>query len=543
MHHARRSLPALLALGLAVLGLAGCELPGEVAPPAKPELHVSEGTKQLRFDWNAADGAASYRLMQTEVVQTDGGPVLAWLPTGAELTQTECDLDITVHRTDWSHARFKISACNELGCTDSNEVDASGSMLSTIGRIEAQNAAANAHFGAAVAVSGDGGTMAVGAPRQSSGSSGVNPVESGTAAIDSGAVYVFDRGSGWAQAAFLKASAAEPGAGFGWSVALSADGRTLAVGAPFADSKVGAAYVFIRDGGGWVEEARLTASDAQPSQNLGSSVSLSSDGSTLAAGAPGDAGGAGAVHLFLRGDGGWVENAHLTAPGARQGDNLGWSVSLSGDGSAIAVGAPHAESDAGAVHVFSRGETGWAEGTSPLPAGLAGYRLGYSVSLSADGSGLAAGAPGADSQGAVCVSSRSGADWASPSCLAAPSPGVGDRFGIAVASSADGSTLAVGADEEDGGAPGVGGDPADDSVADSGAIYQLKRSGETFALEAYVKAPRPGEGNAFGCAVSLSSDGNTLAAGAYLEDGGATQAAGQPSGTGSLADSGAVYLY
>jgi hypothetical protein len=543
MRHLRSSLPVLLALKLGALGLAACELPGEVAPPAAPELHVSEGNKQLRFDWNAADGATSYRLMQKEVVQTDGGLVLAWVPVGAELTALGCDLDIAVHRTDWPHAQFKVSACNELGCTDSDEVDASGGMLSAIGRIEAQNAGRDDHFGAAVAVSADGGTLAVGAPRESSGSSGVNPAESDETAIDSGAVYLFDRGPGWAQATLLKASAAEAGAGFGWSVSLSADGRTLAVGAPFADSKRGAVYVFTRNDGGWMEEARLVAPDAQPGDDLGWSVSLSTDGSTLAAGSPGAANDGGAVHLFSRGDGGWVEEVRLVAPDAQPGDDLGWSISLSADGSALAAGSPGAGAGAGAVRVFSRGQAGWAEEASPLPAGLPGYQLGFAVSLSADASTLAAGAPGADTQGAVCVSSRSVADWTPPSCLAAPSPGPGDRFGIAVASSADGTTLAVGADEEDGGTLGVGGDPGDDSVTDSGAVYLLRRSGETFALEAYVKARSPGQGDAFGCAVSLSGDGNTLVAGAYLEDGGGTEANGERTDDDSAPDSGAVYLY
>jgi hypothetical protein len=117
------------------------------------------------------------------------------------------------------------------------------------------------------------------------------------------------------------------------------------------------------------------------------------------------------------------------------------------------------------------------------------------------------------------------------------------HFGAAIAVSTDGGTLAVGADEEDGGAPGVGGDPADDSVADSGAVYLLGRDGGTFALEAYTKARKPGQGNAFGCAVSLSGDGNALAAGACLEDGGATPSGGEPAATGSTPRSGAVYLY
>jgi hypothetical protein len=118
----------------------------------------------------------------------------------------------------------------------------------------------------------------------------------------------------------------------------------------------------------------------------------------------------------------------------------------------------------------------------------------------------------------------------------------GDEFGLALALSADGSTLAVGAHREDSNATGIGGDSADNSATDSGAVYVFTRASGVWSQQAYVKASNTAAGDEFGLALALSADGSTLAVGAHREDSNATGIGGDQA-EDSAVDAGAVYLY
>ena len=189
-----------------------------------------------------------------------------------------------------------------------------------------------------------------------------------------------------------------------------------------------------------------------------------------------------------------------------------------------------------------------------------GDAFGYSVALSADGNTLAVGAIGEDSNatgvngnqagnsspasGAVYVFSRSGSTWVQQAYVKASNTGADDQFGLSVALSADGNTLAVGARSEDSNAIGIGGDQTNNSAGQSGAVYVFSRSGSTWSQQAYVKASNTGASDFFGGQVALSADGNTLAVGATNENSNATGIGGdQTNNSGSGVNSGAVYLY
>jgi hypothetical protein len=125
----------------------------------------------------------------------------------------------------------------------------------------------------------------------------------------------------------------------------------------------------------------------------------------------------------------------------------------------------------------------------------------------------------------------------------ASNTGAGDYFGSSVALSADGNTLAVGAYREDSNATGIGGDQANDSANNPGAVYVFVRSdGGDWSQQAYVKASNTGAADIFGYAVALSSDGNTLAVGAYLEASNATGIDGDQADD-SMDNAGAVYVF
>src|SRR5205807_19220 len=144
---------------------------------------------------------------------------------------------------------------------------------------------------------------------------------------------------------------------FGLSVALS--GGTALVGAPFKNAQAGAAYVFMRRGTGWHQQARLTASGAAGGDWFGLSVALS--GSTALGGAPGKNIGSGAAYVFARRGTGWHQQARLTAGDAAEEDNVGLSVAVSAD--TAVVGAPGKNGSRGAAYVFVRSGTTWHQQT------------------------------------------------------------------------------------------------------------------------------------------------------------------------------------
>src|SRR5262249_55010627 len=160
-----------------------------------------------------------------------------------------------------------------------------------------------------------------------------------------GAVYVFTRsGVIWSQQAYVKASVVNAYDQFGTSVALSADGATLAVGASREETPLtnaGAVSVFTRSGMTWSQQARGTRSQAKGA--FGNSVALSADGAWLAVGASredSEGVSAGAVYVFMQSGTAWNEHAYLKASNAGAGDNFGESVALSADGTILVAGAP-----------------------------------------------------------------------------------------------------------------------------------------------------------------------------------------------------------
>ena len=481
--------------------------------------------------------------------------------------------------------------------------------------IKASNTDMNDTFGGSVALTADGNTMAVGAQNEDSNASGVDGDETNDSSINAGAVYVFTRGTGgaWTQQAYLKASNtdADPAFAedfFGLSVALSADGNTLAVGAPREDSGTtgvngdqadntatfsGAVYVFTRDtGGGWAQQAYVKASNTDAVDFFGRSVALSADGNTLAAGAfleDSSATGAngndadntvidaGAAYVFVRdGGGAWTQQAYIKASNTDAGDRFGFTVALSADGDTLAVGAQNEDSastgvngdelddstmdfDSGAAYVFTRDTGGvWTQQAYVKASNTeAGDNFGIWVDFSTDGSTLAVGAWLEDSgdsaneldnsvidSGAAYIFMRgSGGVWTQQAYVKASTIDESDNFGFYLSVSGDASKLAVGAGHEDSVATGVDGNEADNSAIDSGAAYVFTRdTGGAWIQQAYLKASNANLGDHFGISVSLSEDGDSLAVGANEEDSVLTGIDGDQADN-SASDAGAVYVF
>lgn len=469
-----------------------------------------------------------------------------------------------------------------------------GVQLSKMTYVKASNR--GGHF-SAVGISGDGNTFVVGAPSEASAAVGVNGNQQDTSAVFSGAAYVFVRsGSSWVQQAYLKDSSTRTGESFGHTVAISGDGNTIAVTCGSDSSVVGASgavYVFARTGATWTEQALLKASNAGTYDTFGGSLALSSDGQTLVAGAlsedsasntiNGDqadnsAASAGAAYVYVRNGTQWTQQAYLKASNAGAYSHFGRSVAIAGDGNVVVVGAqgefsaalgvdgnqalgPRA-SESGAAYVFTRTNTTWAQ-TSYLKASntKAGMHFGWAVAVSSDATTLAVGATressassgidgdqssvAAPSSGAVYVFARSGATWVQQAYVKSSNPDSGDFFAEAIALSAAGSRLVVGAAEEDSAATGLDGNQQDNSVDGSGAAYVFDRSGAVWTQTIYAKAINPDVADSFGSStggldIAVSGNGALVAVGAMFEAGSGTGVGAVPDNLSS--DSGAVYL-
>jgi hypothetical protein len=317
-------------------------------------------------------------------------------------------------------------------------------------------------------------------------------------------------------------------------VALSADGSTAAVAAP--DAKIGgqvlqgAVYVFVKAASGWSgggQRAKLVASDGAAGDRLGP-VAISADGGIIVAGsraAVGGHGGQGAVYVFVRAASGWangVESAKLTVAAGAANDNLGAAVGISADGTTVVAGAPGAtflsHSGQGVAYLFFESGGGWASTNNPLELiandGEIGDRLGSAVAASSDGSVVVAGAPGA----AVGGHSSQGALYVFVKRGGAwTSSPQAARLTAADGATNDGlgSTAALSGD----GATAVAGTPAAtvDGHAQQGAAYVFVEPGAGWAnatAAGKLTASSGATADRLAGSLALSGDGSTVLAGA-----------------------------
>ena len=399
-----------------------------------------------------------------------------------------------------------------------------GGVWSQQAYIKASNTGIGDEFGSSVDISGD--TLVVGAAQERSNATGVNGDQSDNSLIAAGAAYVFTRTAGvWSQQAYLKASNTEASDRFGTSVAISGD--TIAVGAytesSDADgidgndadnsaSQAGAAYVFVRNGSTWSQQAYVKASNSDLGDRFGFSLDLSGD--TLVVGAEQEDSNAvgvggdqdnnlslssGAAYVFVRTGTIWSQQAYLKASNNDSGDIFGVAVAIDGD--IIVVGATAEDSNA-------QGINGDGDDDSFNRAG------------------------------AAYIFNRSPTFWSEDAYVKASNTGASDNFGYSVAVS--GNTVLIGAYAEDSNATGIDGDETDNSESLSGAVYRFTRDAGMWSQEAYIKASNTDSFDRFGESVTIS--GQFSAIGANTESSSATGINGNES-SNSFTAAGAVYAF
>jgi hypothetical protein len=366
-------------------------------------------------------------------------------------------------------------------------------------KLLAADGAAYDFFGREVAIDGD--TVVVGAPQDD---------DKGT---DSGSAYVFVRtGATWTQQAKLTAPDGAAGDYFGTAVAVDDD--TIVVGARHHDDKdtnSGSAYVFVRTGGTWTQQAKLVPAggdDGDAAHDaFGTAVAV--DGDTIVVGAPQDddkGTDSGSAYVFVRTGGTWTPQAKLVPADGTAGDRFGYAVAVDGD--TLVVGAQWDDdkgTDSGSAYVFTRTGATWTQQAKLLAADGAAYDD-FGTAVAIDGDTVVVGAykdddKGADS-GSAYVFTRTGGTWAQQSKLVPADGEVYDEFGYAVAINAN--TIVVGAHKDD------------DKRDASGSAYVFVRTGGTWTQQAKLTAADGAAGDRFGYAVAI--DGDTVVVGASFDD-------------------------
>lgn len=520
-----------------------------VTPPGSgtwPDVKVSaSGTKNLKFDWTPVSGATHYKLLK----KADNNSTFTQV--GADFTTNSAIDPVSVHLTDWVNSRYKVQACNDSGCQDSNPIIADSAMNSAITYLKASNTEANDWFGWSVTISGDGKTMAIGAPTEASNAKGVNGDQTSNTSTTSGAVYVFAKVNGnWQQEAYLKASNTEqpgdgvsapipnPNARFGYQVALSTDGNTLAVSAINEDS------VSI---GVNCEPHYLTISSAASNSQGYVTETRNTD--------------IGAVYVFKRVSASWTQQAYIKPIFGYYNGNtnlaFGSTIALSGDGKTLAVGTTADKlKQSGIIPAVGEGSSSVAfkclDFSSSSSSSTSSSSSSSSISSSSSKtSSTSSSTPGGADSGAVYVYTLKETGWIEEAFVKASDAGESDAFGAAVTLSYDGNLLAVGAPFEDSKDSSANNDTVlvnkVDFNSDFGGVYVFSREGTKWSEKAKLKPSNPHWAQRFGVSIKISDNGLTLAVGSptdKVKTGGIN-----PTGTDYDVDddtthnSGAVYIF
>jgi hypothetical protein len=323
---------------------------------------------------------------------------------------------------------------------------------------------------------------------------------------DSGSAYIFKWDeTGWVQQAKLTASDGNTNDLFGLSVSISGD--YAIVGAYGDDSYKGSAYIFKQAGTSWSQQQKLTASDGIANDLFGWSASISGDYAIVGA-YQDDVNGtdSGSAYIFKRDETSWSQQAKLTASDGTGYESFGYSVSISGD---LAIVGANVDDDngsnSGSAYIFRRDVASWSQ-QQKLTASDACSSDWFGYSVSTSGDYAIVGAEGNDDKGSNSGSAYifrwDGTNWVQQQKFLASDGAASDYFGRSVSISGD---LAI-----------VGADGNDVKGSNSGSAYIFKRGGTSWVQQQKLTASDGAADDRFGISVSISGDYAIV--GAYLDD-------------------------
>lgn len=321
----------------------------------------------------------------------------------------------------------------------------------------------------------------------------------------------------------------------GYSAAISGDGLTIALGNKAGQgiyASSGNVTIYVKVNGIWTFKCRIYRDEASSGQEFGHRVTLSYDGSILAASSlkdtdKGDQ--AGSVSIFKRNADGsnWIKQIKITGTDEAPTDSFGYSLDVSRDGNTLAIGSINHDisgnTNCGAVYIYIWNGTAWVFQSKLSNLSPVSVNMGASVSLSSDGNTLAIGATGTlysgSASGVVYIFTRSGTTWSKQATLNPVTSYAAENFGSSVALSANGNSLLVAA-------------TGDKSVANpnNGAIHYFTRTGTAWTRINGFVPPNSKASSFAGIGLDMNAAGDIAIVGSAMD-------------TTSLTNAGLVSIY
>jgi len=317
--------------------------------------------------------------------------------------------------------------------------------------------------------------------------------------VESGSAYIFKyNDTSWIEQAKINASDAALADYFGNSVSISGDYAVVgAIGKDERGENSGSAYIFKRNGTSWSEQAKINASDGAAADSFGHSVSISGDYVVVGAIGDNDRGtSSGSAYIFMRNGTSWSEQAKINASDGEEGDSFGHSVSISGDYVIVgAIGKDESGKNSGSAYIFKRDNTLWIEQAKINASDAAQYdNFGNSVSISGDYAVVGAyyNDERGENSGSAYIFKRDETSWNEQAKINANDAAVADYFGHSV--SISGEYTVVGAIGDD------------DRGSSSGSAYIFKRHGTSWNEQTKINANDGVKEDNFGYSVSISDE-------------------------------------
>lgn len=521
--------------------------------PQAPTLTAGAEFKGLRFDWDAVAGASWYELEY----RAHQNSAFTQLGNDLPASATSFRYRFPLHLFDWTYARYRLAACNAEGCTRSAEISVSDLRREAVGYFKSDVSVQGLNFGSDTDLSPDGLHLVTVAPYDAG-------IESSQ---HTGAVHVFRRGANgeWVQRAKLN----PPRPPIIWTgsnlmnVRISADGNTVVLGMPNStnqeppeegpDTQTGEVFVFHFDGTRWNRSRLYTAANDRGS--FGHWVGINDAGDVIAV----DSGDSStymvqrSIFIYRKINGSWQP---VRAIGSAFGKVFCQHGALSGDGSSV-VETCREGSMTTTTRRYLRIHSGpnWTvreEIPLEMVAPSTATRF-SSIGVAVDDSGSTIAAqiftdgPGQRTGPVeVQVFRRQGAF----SRVAVLTPGAwrtsadNSWYGVTLALSGDGGTLAVGDAQDTGYGTGPRAAPLNPTTSTTGAVYVYRLRDGSWRLANMIKPNYPGSGSwtLFGLDASLNFNGQTLAVGHPNESSSASGIGGSWANN-DVAGSGAVFMY
>lgn len=502
------------------------------APNAVSDLAwTGEVGSKFTFTWTDVPDATYYKLMENE----DGNSGFSQI--GQDIQQGNGTQPIYVQLIKKINAQYLIQSCNTIGCSDSSAVSPTGNLADLATYIKASNSEAGDNFGIRIALSSDGSTLVVSATGEDSNDASTpeNNSKSG-----SGAIYIFEKiNNAWSQTSFIKASSSESSIRFGFDIAISDDGQTLATTRRYSyhyeTPRESQLHIYRKGNASWNLVHSVQISNGVEYDKYNGIFDISGNGQLVALGfdTPSSSSNNSKIQFYSTSDGSsWSLDQELSPSFATNHVAFIREVALDYSGETLLTTHPNR------LAIYKKTNGTWAEDYE-FPLDATEDRDGiYSLDISGDGLTVVATDSAYQTNGKAWLYKYENSTWTEKFSLV----GSSNNSIHSVRLKSDGTSLLITNTRNAETNTGFTSPDASSGHDFSGVVfkYDLQDNG-SWSKDLHIKPNVSYSDLSFGVRANIS-DNNTLAISAYKEDSNATGINGDQTDQ-NASDSGAAFIY